>query len=539
MPRAFDYIILGAGSAGCVLANRLSENAGVQVLLIEAGNWPPWWDFRVHMPAALTWPLNGTTYNWAYQSEPEPFMNNRRIAHPRGKAVGGSSAINGMIFVRGNAADYDGWAAIDGLEHWSYQHSLPYFKKMETWMGGESPYRGNSGPMKISVGRCDNPLFKAWFEAAAQAGYPYSHDLNGSQQEGVGRFDMSVYAGRRMSVARAYLLPILNRPNLHIKTNSQLAKIDVHKGVAGGIRLVSGEKIQGKEIISCLGAFGSPQLLQLSGIGNADELRSVDVDVVHHLPGVGSNLQDHLEIYLQQACSQPVSLYPALKWWNQAKIGVQWYLNKTGVGASNQFEAGGFIKSNNQVDYPNLQYHFLPIAIRYDGTPQKEHGFQAHVGPVLADARGSVKLKSNDFRAAPALQFNYLSTEQDRQTWVESIHKTREIFAQPGFDAFRGRELSPGSAVQSDEEILEFVRDHGESAYHPSCSCKMGYDEMAVVDGALKVHGLEGLRVVDASVFPTIPNCNLNCTTIMVAEKASDLIKGNAPLEPFKAASLD
>ncbi len=533
MPTNYDYIILGAGSAGCVLANRLSEDPGTSVLLIEAGKWAPWWDFRVHMPAALAWPLNGKTYNWGYRSEPEPYMNNRQIAHPRGKAVGGSSAINGMIYVRGNPGDYAKWAANKGLENWSYAHNLPYFRKMETWLGGRSDYRGADGPMRISVGACENPLFEAWFQAAQQAGHVYSQDLNGANQEGVGRFDMTVYKGKRMSVARGHLSEALMRPNLTLITGMEVAELHWESNAVTGVKLANGETKLAKETISCLGAFASPKLLQLSGIGRSHDLEQVGVKVRRDLSGVGQNLQDHLEIYMQQACKKPVSLYPSMKWWNQAKIGLQWYLTQTGVGASNQFEGGGFIKSNDQCDYPNLQYHFLPIAIRYDGTPQQQHGFQVHVGPMNSDVRGSVSLKTADYRDAPRLQFNYLSTEQERREWVEAIHKTREIFKQSAFDELRGEALSPTDDIQSDEDILEFVRNHGESAYHPSCTCKMGYDNEAVIDGEMKVHDVQGLRIVDASVFPTITNGNLNCPTIMTAEKSADLIKGATPLEPI------
>lgn len=536
----YDYIIIGAGSAGCVLANRLSEDPANTVLLLEAGPADYGLDFRLHMPAALTYPLQSKQYNWWYVSEPEPHMNQRQIYHPRGKVLGGSSSINGMIYIRGNAMDYEAWSALEGMQDWSYSHVLPYFKKAETRLKGADDYRGGTGPLKTTTGPCKNPLFKAFFDAAQQAGYPYTDDVNGYQQEGVGPFDMTTYKGRRWSTARAYLHPIAQRENLTIQSKTLTHKILFDGKTAIGVEVSQGGTIttlKGHEIILSAGAFNSPQLLQLSGIGDSEHLNSLGIETVQHLPGVGENLQDHLEVYVQQSCTQPISMYYALKPWNQVRIGLQWYLFKTGEGASNQFEAGGFIRSNNKVPYPNLQYHFLPIAISYDGTtPQEQHGYQAHVGPMLSDARGHVKIQANDPKVAPKIVFNYLSTDKDKREWVEAIRKTREIFAQDAFAPYRGKEIAPGNHVQSDEEILEFVRQKGESAYHPSCTCKMGTDDMAVTDPELRVHGINNLRVVDASVMPQIINGNLNAPTIMIAEKAADLILGKTMLEPLELA---
>jgi choline dehydrogenase len=492
------------------------------------------------MPAALTYPLAGKTYNWWYESEPEPYMNNRRIYQPRGKVLGGSSCINGMIYIRGNPLDYEKWARSEGLERWSYAHCLPYFQRAEYRLIGADEYHGLGGPIYLTTPACDNPLFAAFFAAVQQAGYPLTDDVNGYQQEGFSRFDATIYRGRRWTAARAYLHPVKHRPNLFVMCRSLAKRILWDGGRATGVELIRrGEldRVYGGEIICCGGAINSPQVLQLSGLGRAAELEGHGIPVVQELPGVGENLQDHLEVYVQYACKKPVSLFPSLRPWKQPMIGFDWLFRRTGVGASNHFEAGGFIRGNDRVGYPNLQYHFLPIAIRYDGSvAQQGHGYQVHVGPMNTDVRGHVKIRSADPTVHPRILFNYLSTEQERREWVEAIRCTRRIMTQPAFDEYRGAELAPGEEVQSDEEILDFIASEGESAYHPSCTCKMGSDETAVVDGELKVLGVRGLRVVDASVMPSITNGNIYAPVMMIAEKAADLILGNTPLPPSTAS---
>ena len=531
---AVDFLIIGGGSAGCVLARRLSEDPSRRVLVLEAGRRDAWWDVAIHMPAALMLPLGNRFYDWGYRSEPEPFMHGREVYHARGKVLGGSSSINGMIFQRGNPLDYDGWARERGLEHWSHADCLPYFRRMESAPEGDDLWRGREGPLELERGRASGPLFDAFFAAAEQAGHPLTEDVNGAQQEGFGRFDRNLRRGLRRSAARAYLHPVASRPNLQVRSHSFVTRILFEGRRAIGVEIARGsgvEQILAKEVICCGGAINSPQLLQLSGVGPAALLRDVGVDVVQDLPGVGENLQDHLEVYVQHGCSKPISMGPSVLWRWRPWIGLQWLLGR-GPGMSNHFEAGGFVRSDPSQPYPNLMIHFLPLAIRYDGTrPTAGHGYQLHIGPMLSEARGNLRIRSADPRIHPRLRFNYLSAERDRREWIAAIHCARELFAQPAFSQLDDGELSPGPSVQTDQQILDWVAREGETALHPSCTCRMGLDPQSVVDPtSLRVHGLDGLRVVDASVMPTITNANIYAPTMMIAEKAADAILGRQPL---------
>jgi len=540
MPTRHDFLIVGGGSAGSALANRLSADRSSSVLVLEAGRPDYIWDVFIHMPAALTFPIGSRFYDWQYESEPEPFMGGRRISHARGKVLGGSSSINGMIFQRGNPLDYERWASDPGMETWDYAHCLPYFKRMETCIAAErgDRFRGHAGPLVLERGPATSPLFGAFFEAVQQAGYRLTDDVNGYRQEGFAPFDRNIRRGRRLSASRAYLYPVMGRPNLEVQTRAFVTRILFEGHRAIGVEYVRGrgspQQIQAGEVILCGGAINTPQTLQLSGIGSADELKALDIDVVSDLPGVGENLQDHLEAYVQYACKLPVSVAPYLKWRYRPWVGFQWLFFRKGPGATNHFEAGGFVRSNDDVAYPNLMFHFLPIAIRYDGSsPASDHGYQVHIGPMYSDSRGSVRITSADPLAHPALRFNYLSTEKDRREWVEAIRTARRMLSQPALDPFNAGELSPGAHVKTDEQILEWVASDGETALHPSCTCKMGTEDISVVDPlTMRVHGIDGLRVVDASVMPYVTNGNIYAPVMMVAEKAADLILGNTPLPP-------
>ncbi|HEV8076955.1 MAG TPA: choline dehydrogenase [Marinobacter sp.] len=534
----YDYIIVGAGSAGCVLANRLTEGGHHRVLLLETGGSDK--SIFIQMPTALSIPMNTKKYAWQFETEPEPYLDNRRMHCPRGKVLGGSSSINGMVYVRGHARDFDEWQA-QGADGWDYRHCLPYFKKAETWAFGGDTYRGGQGPLGVNNGNnMQNPLYKAFVDAGVDAGYFATDDYNGARQEGFGAMHMTVKNGRRWSTANAYLRPAMGRDNLTVVTHALVHKVLLEGKQATGVRYEKGGKLTevkaSREVILCAGSIGSPHLLQLSGIGNREVLEQADIPVNHELPGVGGNLQDHLEFYFQFRCTQPVSLNGNLDWWNKLKIGVRWLLKKDGLGATNHFESCGFIRSKAGVEWPDLQYHFLPAAMRYDGKEAfSGDGFQLHIGHNKPKSRGSVYVQSDDPRQPPQILFNYLQHEDDREGFRDCVRLTREIISQPAMDRFRGPEIQPGVDVQSDEEIDAFVRQAVESAYHPSCTCKLGVDDQSVVGPDTRVHGLTGLRVVDSSIFPAIPNGNLNAPTIMVAERAADLIRGVEPLNPSDA----
>lgn len=535
----YDFIIIGGGSAGCALANRLSADPANRVLVLEAGRPDSLWDLFIHMPAALSIPIGNKRYDWMYRSEPEPYMKDRRIYHGRGKVLGGSSSINGMIFQRGNPADYQRWAVDPGMASWDYAHCLPYFKRMENRLAGADDYRGGQGPLALERGPADSSLFDAFFAAVGQAGYDLTEDVNGYRQEGFAAFDRNIRGGRRLSAARAYLHPVIRRPNLEVRCRTLVCRIlfEGHRAVGVEFRPRAGKsgpvRATAGEIICCGGAINSPHLLKLSGIGPAPELEALGIDPVLDLKGVGENLQDHLEVYVQHACRRPVSMQPALKRRHAPWIGLQWLLGRGGPASSNHFEAGGFVRGAEST-YPNLMIHFLPLAVRYDGSvPASDHGYQLHIGPMNSESRGSVRLKTADPSAKPALRFNYLSTAKDRREWVEAIKCARRILGQPAWAPFDNGELSPGPAVQTPAQILDWVATDGETAYHPSCSCKMGLDDQAVLHPAsLRVHGLAGLRVVDASAMPYITNGNIYAPTMMLAEKAADLILGNTPPPP-------
>ncbi|RRS09804.1 choline dehydrogenase [Pseudoalteromonas sp. J010] len=529
----FDYIIVGAGSAGCVLANRLSENPAHKVLLLETGGSDK--SIFIQMPTALSIPMNTDKYAWQFHTEPEPHLDNRVMHCPRGKVLGGSSSINGMVYVRGHAKDFDEWQD-HGAQGWDYQACLPYFKRAESWYLGGDQYRGEQGPLGTNNGNeMANPLYRAFISAGEQAGYAFTKDYNGKQQEGFGPMHMTVKDGKRCSSSRAYLDPIKHRSNLTIVTGALVQKVLLEDKVATGVEYSVKGSLKtanaAKEVILSAGSIGSPHLLQLSGIGDKDALTAAGVEVKHHLPGVGKNLQDHLEFYFQYKCKQPITLNGKLGLISKGLIGARWLLDKSGLGATNHFESCAFIRSKAGVEWPDLQYHFLPAAIRYDGKSAFDgHGFQVHVGHNKPKSRGEVTIKSADPRVAPKIQFNYLAEQEDIEGFRACVRLTREIIEQSAFDDFRQSEIQPGEHIQTDEEIDAFVRQAVESAYHPSCSCKMGEDEMAVVDSQTRVHGVQGLRVVDSSIFPTIPNGNLNAPTIMAAEKAADMILGNPPL---------
>ncbi len=539
MTQSFDYIIVGAGSAGCVLANRLSEDPAVTVALLEFGGSDN--SIFIQMPTALSIPMNMSKYNWGYKTEPEPYLDNRRMDCPRGKVLGGSSSINGMVYVRGHAMDFDEWEA-QGAKDWGYRHCLPYFRKADDWTFESDEYRSQDGPLAVNNGNnMQNPLYRAFIDAGEQAGYMKTEDYNGRQQEGFGPMHMTVKDGVRWSTANAYLKPALERPNLEVITGALSQRILLDGKRTSGVEFIRDGNKQtlsaNREVILSAGPIASPHLLQLSGIGPAAVLQPAGIEVAHDLPGVGENLQDHLEFYFQFRCQQPITLNAELNPWRKFLIGTRWLLTKKGLGATNHFESCAFIRSKAGVKWPDIQYHFLPGAMRYDGNAAFDgHGFQVHVGHNKPYSRGTIKVRTPSVQDKPEIIFNYLQRQEDIEAYRACVRLTREIIGQPAMDTFRGPEIQPGESIHSDEDIDAFVRSEVESAYHPSCTCRMGEDDMAVVDSETRVRGIDALRVVDSSIFPTIPNGNLNSPTIMLAERAADIIKGKGMLEASDAS---
>ncbi|MCX7346766.1 MAG: choline dehydrogenase [Alphaproteobacteria bacterium] len=535
-PATFDFIIVGAGSAGCVMADRLSADGKNSVLLLEFGGSDrgPF----IQMPSALSYPMNMNLYNWGFETDPEPHLGGRRLATPRGKVVGGSSSINGMVYVRGHARDFDTWEEM-GAKGWGFRYVQPYFKRMEHSHGGEDGWRGTNGPMHVTRGARSNPLYQAFIEAGRQAGYPVTQDYNGHQQEGFGPMEMTVHRGVRWSAANAYIRPALKRPNMKLETYALAHRILLDGRRAIGVEYdVAGELKQAharRDVIIAASSINSPKLLQLSGIGAPETLKAAGIDVVHALPGVGENLQDHLEIYFQMKSKEPVTLHSKLNWFSKGMIGLEWMLFGTGLGATNHFESCGFIRSRAGIAYPDIQFHFLPAAMRYDGRAAfNNHGFQVHVGPMRSKSRGFVRIRNKDPRESPRILFNYLSHPDDLVEWRSCIRLTREIMVQPAMERYAGAEIQPGKDVETGDQIDAFIREHCESAYHPCGTCKMGspQDAMAVVDAECRVIGIANLRVADSSIMPQVTNGNLNAPTLMIGEKASDHILGRDPLPP-------